>query len=272
MPDEVVTPAEGANEGGNAEVTASEAPASAVETTPSAAPATTAEPSPSAASEPDIATLLSKPELRKQLFSHPDLVREIEHRAASEAGRRAKAEMERWQQQEQARQERERLKSMDEYELGAHYKQQLSEQEQQEEFLARLRPLQEQYQLETLRRTGAEVFASVQALAKEAGATDEEMAQLNPMNYSSLGEYVKGAVKFMGNKEGKKLSKEMAKVEAAAQREAERAAERETTPGPDVLPPGEGVRTFTREDLASMSPEDYRQNRDRIWEQLSTRR
>ena len=272
--EESTTPAEGVVSGASTEesttsTAAAEAPVSESPSTEKPSPPTP---------EPDFETLLSNPDYRKRVFDHPDTKKEFEHRVASEAGRRAKAEVERIQmadrfrqQQEQASAERERLLNMDEFELGEQRKKELREQYEAETLQSKLQPYQQQTEVQVLAKTGQEFFTSVYALAQEAGASDAELEQLNPQQYASLGEYVKGAIKFMATREGKRLSKDMAKVEAAAMLEERAAKERDENLGPVALPPANGRGPLTRDDLANMSPEEYRRNQDKVWEQLARR-
>ena len=215
-----------------------------------ASPTASSQPTPPAPAQPDLATLLSDAELRRELFKHPEVAKELDHRASSEAGRRVQAERERWQQQETyrqaqeaARQERERLAQMDEYEAGVYAKQQWAQQDAEEALQARLKPLQREAELRYLSETGEQVFGTVETLAQEAGATPDEMAQLAPSNYPSLPDYIKGAIKFLGTREGKRLAKDMAKTEAAAIVEERLGEQRGQTTSPTVMPPGEGAMT-----------------------------
>jgi hypothetical protein len=208
------------------------------------------EPSKAAPTKPDLASILSDPEIRKQFLSHPDIAKEIEgqlqHRFSSERGRvraEVKAEYDRIQAEEANRQERERLRGLDEVELGEEYRRKLDQEDEQSALQSKLQPLLQQRQLELLQQTGQEVFASTYALAKEAGATDEELDQLNPREYTSLGEYVKGAVKFLSTREGKKLAKDMAKTEAKAMLEERGRETREKSPGPENLPPADASQS-----------------------------
>lgn len=151
--------------------------------------------------------------------------------------------MDRWQrQQDLNRQEADldRVESLDEYEAGVEAKKQAAErrqylaQQQQQETLeaqvaARLQPLREQEY--------AGAIANVYSLAQEAGATPEELGQLDPRNYATFGDFLKGAIQLMGTREGKKLAKDMAKVEAKAMVEEMNRAERDKRTGPVALPP-----------------------------------
>ncbi len=242
-------PAEG-NAPQNAETV--ETPATATATAVAEPASTPVEPSKDAPAKPDIETLLQDPEYRKELLKHPEIARELEHRLSSERGR-IKADYDRREQERQQQQERQKaraeldhLETMDDYDAGvkakqeaAAKKQELDKQEAEEALQARLQPLHDDLQVNLLRRTGQEVYGTVYELAKEAGASDEELTQLNPHNYGSLGEYVKGAIKFMATREGKNLAKDMAKVEAKAMLEEQAAAARDNTPAPEILPPSE---------------------------------
>ncbi|MDO8673048.1 MAG: hypothetical protein Q7O66_16695 [Dehalococcoidia bacterium] len=228
----------------NAEAVTTETP-STTTTVDSAASTATVEPS-KAAPKPDLATLLTDPETRKELWNHPEVKKELEHRVSSERGR-VKADLERqvaaqqadWQRQQAAFQDRARLSQMDEVELGEEFKRRLAAQDYdaaiQSQLQARLAPMRDQMEVGLMRMAGEELFGAALELAQEAGASEEEITQLNPQNYPSLREYAKGMAKFFGTKEGKKLAKDMAKTEAKAMLEEQAAAEREKTPGPANL-------------------------------------
>ena len=249
-----------------------------------------AQPSTSAP-KPDIASILAESQrafrenadFRRELLKDPEFQKELDHRVSSEAGRRAKAELERIQREQeaqarqyQARAEREktkaellRLQELDEYEAGMLVKQKVPQQlqdiehrEQEEALRAQLQPLRNDLELQVQQDVVGDAFSAVFYLAQEAGATEEELGQLNPRNYASLRDYLTGAVKLMGTKEGKKLAKEMAKVEAQALIEEQHAKARQGSAAPEALPPGTSPQTdtdFTAEYAAGRSNNTARQ-------------
>lgn len=209
--------------------------------------ATAEKPSTSTSQKPDLASLLSDPDYRRELFKYPDIQKEIEHRASSEAGRRAQQHFDRLMQQQtqQAAQEaeRQRILAMDEYDIGLEQKQRLTQQLDAQERERQLQPYKQQMETEYLKQTAGQVFDAVFSLAHEAGAAPEELAKLDPTQYLSLGDYIKGSIKFLASKEGKKLSKEMAKIEGEAIAEERLHEGRIKASGPTVLPAAGGAQS-----------------------------
>ena len=126
--------------------------------------------------EIDLDSLLKDPAARKKLFDHPDFKTDYEHRVSSEAGRRAKTQMEQAQARWQQEQERQRMLQMDDAELGSLLKRQQVEQEQLVTVKA-----------EAYRGVASEIFGLVHSWDD---FNDEERAKLVPTQYKSLSDYI----------------------------------------------------------------------------------
>ena len=260
-------------------------PGSTGETRPAAAPATKPDPR-TLISDPEVRqAILKDPEFRRELFRHPETQSEMEHRIASEVGRRARAEREHWEQQQQReaslqREEAEiaQLENMDELDVGTLTKQQLTERKQrvaqaraQGVMQAQLEPLLREREMANLGQLGQRAYRKLAALATQAGLAEKDLGFLDPMKYGEYEDYIEGAVNALAEAIGEKKVKAKLPVEKQAWLEEQSAKARGGTRGPEVLPLGEGTASYTRAQLAEMSPEEYRRNRDRVWEQLSRR-
>lgn len=200
----------------------------------------------------DIESLLKDPakrkllagnrELLRELMTDPDVQKELDHRAQSEAGRRVKTQLEAYQREQQAHAERERLRQLDPYDLGEEVKKRFESEDQQAQLQAYLQQEISNRELQMYREFGQRTHGALQQLATEAGADPAELAKLDPASYDSPESYILGAVQFLSGKEGKKLAKEMAKEMAKVEAEAivqERLGEsRAKEPGPLNTPNG----------------------------------
>lgn len=235
----------------NAETVETTATATVLPGSAVATPETPVEPS-AAASKPDWTSLLlndpeakrrllSDAETRRLLFEDPDIRQEIDHRASSEAGRRAKAQVERWQQEQTARLERERIEQMDPYDLGVQEKERLAQIKEDEALQERMRPIQSNIHASVLHQTSSDMFTAIRDEAKAAGMSDTDIEEkMHPMLYNSLTEFTHGTIRTIAQAMAKELAKPLAKAEAKALFEEHLAARRESTGVPESLPAAEG--------------------------------
>lgn len=223
-------------------------PAASVETqTPPADEAVTA---PEATPQkPDYKSLLKDPEFKKLFAEDEEYKRDYEHRVQSEAGRRAKAQFDAWQQQERQRQtlaqqhqRLERQKAMEEFDLGTERKQELAQEE------VRLAEQQKAWEAQQ-RKQEVETQANIQMMHLLGKATanaklaDEEYQALRPDRFSGPEEYMTAVFKALTEREAKKLAKDIAKVETEARVQETLGTERERAPHVASVPTGNAANT-----------------------------
>lgn len=227
------------------------------------APITSAPESPQTAApaSPDLQTMLANPdtrrqvlealaaqdELRKELYGHPAVRQDLEHRVNSETGRRFKTwqeqELSRLQQEQQARDfaaQRQRELEMDEYELGRARKEQLQSEQQMTAAMNALRPqleqeLRPQISVDAMGRFYAGILQGMEF-------SPEEMGKFHPQNFSGPEEQLRFMRDYVIQREAERRVEAAVKervpkeVEAAL---AERLRQsRETERAPVGLPPG----------------------------------
>lgn len=250
------------------------APESPAPTAPATAAATVA-------TEPDYESLLSDdkkrealidrllktPDGRKQLLGHPDLTKEVDHRARSVRDADIQSRIQAALSAERTRNEAEnatRLKAQEETRkieeqrrlieedptspLAQHLKPQLAQRERDLLF-AEARQAAAQEILPTLRenlhREAGNYWldmlkAQVQA---DDSLTDEERAGLDPrgQQWKTPDEFFKAWLKASTDRRARIIAKELAKVEAKAMVEEQLAQGREKATMPPALPAGDGA-------------------------------
>lgn len=168
------------------------------------APATEVQPSETQPAEPDWNAILSREDALDRILKDERVAKEIAHRASSEAGRRAKAERDRFQReyeqriaQEQAEARRKADLEGDPYEVGTRYQENLKrEQERQAivaEMLGNLR-----MELET-------------GMLSDVELTPEDAAKINPMQFRRFAEYSRAVRDLVTNKRAQELAEKMVK-------------------------------------------------------------
>jgi len=219
------------------------------------------------APEPDLDSLLSKPETLEKLLGHDRAKKEIEHRAKSireadverRAEEKANARLQQWQAEQSPRQreiqeqtERQvigRIKQRFEDDPTDPLAQELSgwaTQKSQELQAAETARQAQRQQLDTQRILG-EAYGTVgrqvfEALTNKFKIEDADAAALDPRKFPSFMDWFTAAVDTVGERKGKALAKELAKVEAEAIVQQRLGELRGNEPTPATLPNGASAR------------------------------
>ena len=211
-------------------------------TTSESAPATPATPeAPAQPAQPDISSLLSDEEFVRNLLKDERIRKEINHRASSEAGRLAAEKERQIRMAAEQQQEAARLKSMDEFELGQHMKQQWQQQEAEAAIAQRV--YGDVYN---------QLFAALDTNVIKATPdfTEDDHAALNPARFNNIVEWNNAVINARVAKAAASLKADFDKrVHAEALKEAEALVQerlkdnRDNAPSAPILPVGEVAQT-----------------------------
>lgn len=204
----------------NVETTASEAPQ--IDNVP-AAPS---EPvNATQANIPDISSLLNDPKHRETIFASEHVQREL-HKARSDGGRRAKAELDTYLARQHQEAETMRMREMDSEDLGNQVKSQLHEAD-----------TQKKYRGMALAEISEDMYRVITGMQDLDDSDRRELHPLNP-KFTSFDAYLNAVLDTLGTRRSKKLAASLAKTEAEALVNERLAKERSNVSAPANLPTG----------------------------------
>lgn len=235
------------------DTTATPNPADAAPATETQAPSSTAPVQDSqAVVQPDWDSLLQREDVPWDRLAQAEPVRrEVEHRARSirEADIQARVSRERaeWErqrfmeeEQRRAEEERRRVLEMDEYELGAHTKQRLQQEELERNALERLRPQFESQLRPAIATEIGQIFYS--GLMRGVEVTPEEMAKLSPSNFpDDVASQIESLRDLVAEKKARVMIAKILPAEIEAAVNERLAKERREYKGPANLGPAEAT-------------------------------